>query len=76
MVKASLCVLVTLVLAAIAAQAQAVSPAKTTKAVMDAVVKQEVENAINCNPGVGAALVRLVFHDCWVRVSMSIQFRL
>ncbi|KAK1654083.1 hypothetical protein QYE76_071888 [Lolium multiflorum] len=67
MVKASLCVLVTLVLAVIAAQAQAVSPAKTTQAVMDAVVKQEVENAINCNPGVGAALVRLVFHDCWVR---------
>lgn len=64
MVKASLrlSVLVTLVLAA-----QAMSAAKTPQTVMDAVVKEEVQNAINRNPGVGAALVRLVFHDCWVR---------
>ncbi|EEE62234.1 hypothetical protein OsJ_17021 [Oryza sativa Japonica Group] len=29
-------------------------------------VRKEVEKAIKHNPGVGAALVRLVFHDCWV----------
>ncbi|GJM85084.1 hypothetical protein PR202_ga01505 [Eleusine coracana subsp. coracana] len=29
-------------------------------------VRKEVKNAIEKNPGIGAALVRLVFHDCWV----------
>ncbi|KAF0923134.1 hypothetical protein E2562_003351 [Oryza meyeriana var. granulata] len=29
-------------------------------------VRKEVEKAIKRNPGVGPALVRLVFHDCWV----------
>ncbi|KAG8067074.1 hypothetical protein GUJ93_ZPchr0005g14674 [Zizania palustris] len=29
-------------------------------------VRKEVEKAIKCDSGVGAALVRLVFHDCWV----------
>ncbi|CAM0912961.1 unnamed protein product [Alopecurus aequalis] len=64
MAKASfrLSVLVALVLAA-----QAMSAAKTPQATMDAVVKEEVQNAIKRNPSVGAALVRLVFHDCWVR---------
>lgn len=33
-------------------------------------VRKEVEKAIKHNPGVGAALVRLVFHDCWVNVSI------
>jgi hypothetical protein len=71
MEKASLSVLVTLVLVVLlAAEAQAMSPAKTSQAVMDTVVKQEVQKAINRNPRVGAALVRLVFHDCWVRVSL------
>ncbi|KAL6899102.1 hypothetical protein ACP4OV_005760 [Aristida adscensionis] len=29
-------------------------------------VRKEVQNAIAYNRGIGAALVRLVFHDCWV----------
>ncbi|KAL6634445.1 hypothetical protein ACP70R_027116 [Stipagrostis hirtigluma subsp. patula] len=29
-------------------------------------VRKEVEKAIAYNRGIGAALVRLVFHDCWV----------
>ncbi|TVU29955.1 hypothetical protein EJB05_21553, partial [Eragrostis curvula] len=29
-------------------------------------VRKEVEKAIKDNRGIGAALVRLVFHDCWV----------
>ncbi|CAM0958209.1 unnamed protein product [Alopecurus aequalis] len=29
-------------------------------------VKRVVAKAIGGNPGVGAALIRLVFHDCWV----------
>ena len=31
-------------------------------------VKKVVVKAIGDKPGVGAALVRLVFHDCWVNV--------
>lgn len=34
-------------------------------------VRKEVEKAIGKNRGIGAALVRLVFHDCWVNVSFS-----
>ncbi|VAI12829.1 unnamed protein product [Triticum turgidum subsp. durum] len=33
---------------------------------VEGTVRTEVENAIKSNPGVGAALIRLVFHDCWV----------
>ncbi|RCV06528.1 hypothetical protein SEVIR_1G172800v4 [Setaria viridis] len=29
-------------------------------------VRKEVEKAMAYNPGLGAALVRLVFHDCWI----------
>lgn len=64
-IKASLSVLATLVIAVLAARQG--YAAKTPQAVMDKVVKQEVQKAINRDPGVGAALVRLVFHDCWVR---------
>jgi peroxidase len=31
-------------------------------------VKRVVAEAIDGNKGVGAALIRLVFHDCWVNV--------
>jgi peroxidase len=31
-------------------------------------VRKEVEKAMAYNPGLGAALVRLVFHDCWINV--------
>ncbi|XBH89349.1 hypothetical protein VPH35_081272 [Triticum aestivum] len=46
----------------------ACSAGGTTAADVDveATVRTEVENAIKSNPGVGAALIRLVFHDCWV----------
>uniref|UniRef100_A0A8R7UC47 Peroxidase n=1 Tax=Triticum urartu TaxID=4572 RepID=A0A8R7UC47_TRIUA len=33
---------------------------------VEGTVRTEVEKAIKSNPGIGAALVRLVFHDCWV----------
>ena len=36
---------------------------------VEGTVRTEVEKAIKSNPGIGAALVRLVFHDCWVNVS-------
>uniref|UniRef100_A0A453JMF8 Plant heme peroxidase family profile domain-containing protein n=1 Tax=Aegilops tauschii subsp. strangulata TaxID=200361 RepID=A0A453JMF8_AEGTS len=32
---------------------------------VEGTVRTEVEKAIKSNPGIGAALVRLVFHDCW-----------
>lgn len=34
-------------------------------------VRKEVEKAMAKNPSVGPALVRLVFHDCWVYVSID-----
>ena len=34
-------------------------------------VRKEVEKAMAYNPSVGPALVRLVFHDCWVNVSTT-----
>ena len=33
-------------------------------------VRKEVEKAMANNPSIGPALVRLVFHDCWVNVSI------
>ena len=44
----------------------------TTGGVDDGVegtVKRMVEEAIRCKPSLGPALVRLLFHDCWVNVS-------
>ena len=34
-------------------------------------MKKAVEKAIKENPGIGAGLVRLFFHDCFVRVRTS-----
>ena len=36
-------------------------------------VKKEVAMSIKKNPRIGAALVRLLFHDCWVHVRMHKQ---
>jgi hypothetical protein len=48
---------------------------KKCKGVED-VVKGHIIRAIKKNPRVGAALVRLVFHDCFVRVCpLIINFR-
>ncbi|KAL6899104.1 hypothetical protein ACP4OV_005762 [Aristida adscensionis] len=36
------------------------------EAEVQATVRKEVKKAIKRSPGIGAALVRLLFHDCWV----------
>lgn len=36
---------------------------------VEGTVKRMVEEAIRCKPSLGPALVRLLFHDCWVNVN-------
>jgi hypothetical protein len=43
---------------------------------VEAVIKGHIIRAMKKNPRVGAALVRLVFHDCFVRVCLLIFFLL
>ena len=43
----------------------------------EAVVKSVMESAISQNPGNGAAMIRMLFHDCFVEVqntAFSIRF--
>ncbi|PNT71903.1 hypothetical protein BRADI_2g37080v3 [Brachypodium distachyon] len=74
----SFCELVALAAAAVllAAQAKlAVAGGYYNPAIED-VVREEVQKGIKTYPGVGPGLIRLLFHDCWVKVIDAIKAKL
>lgn len=67
---AALGLYVLVVVASLAGQGQVAEAGYTTGGVdVEGTVKRMVQEAIRCKPSLGPALVRLLFHDCWVNVS-------